>query len=77
MTSTQRSIGNVPLPVFSDGHETVGFPMHSFLTFERIKKYDENGDAGYVRKPYSIGVRDTERMITIYGIASTRFNIAG
>lgn len=51
--------------------------MHSFLTFERIKKYDENEDAGNVGKPYSIGVRDTERMITIYGIASTRFNIAG
>ena len=55
----------------------MGFPIHSFSTFERIKKYDENEDAGNVRKPYSIGVRDTERMITIYGIASTRFNIAG
>lgn len=74
---TQRSSGNVPLIVFSDGHETVGFPIHSFSTFERIKKYDENEDAGNVGKPYSIEVRDTERTITIYGIASTRFDIAG
>ena len=73
----QRSSGNVPLIVFSDGHETVGFPIHSFSTFERIKKYDENEDAGNVGKPYSIEVRDTERTITIYGIASTRFDIAG
>ena len=73
----QRSIGNVPLTVFLDGHDTVGFPIHSFSTFERIKKYDENEDAGNVGKPYSIEVRDTERTITIYGIASTRFDIAG
>lgn len=75
--STQRSSGNVPLTVFLDGHDTVGFPIHSFSTFERIKKYDENEDAGNVGKPYSIEVRDTERTITIYGIASTRFDIAG
>ena len=74
---TQRSSGNVPLTVFWDGHDTVGFPIHSFSTFERIKKYDENEDAGNVGKPYSIEVRDTERTITIYGIASTRFDIAG
>ncbi len=74
---TQRSSGNVPLTVFWDGHDTVGFPIHSVSTFERIKKYDENEDAGNVGKPYSIEVRDTERTITIYGIASTRFDIAG
>lgn len=53
------------------------FPIHSFSTFERIKKYDENEDAENVGKPYSIEVRDMERTITIYGIASTRFDIAG
>ena len=74
---TQRSSGNVPLTVFWDRHDTVGFPIHSFSTFERIKKYDENEDAGNVGKPYSIEVCDTERTITIYGIASTRFDIAG
>ena len=74
---TQRSSGNVLLTVFWDGHGTVGFSIHSFSTFERIKKYDENEDAGNVGKPYSIEVRDTERTITIYGIASTRFDIAG
>lgn len=73
----QRSSGNVPLTVFWDEDDTVGFPIHSFSTFERIKKYDENEDAGDVGKPYSIEVRDTERTITIYGIASTRFDIAG
>jgi hypothetical protein len=55
----------------------VGFPIHSFSTFERIRKYDENEDAGDVGKPYSIEVRDTERMITIYGIVLKRFDIAG
>lgn len=74
---TDRSIGNVPLTVFWDGYDTVGFPIHSFSTFERIKKYDENEDVGDVGKTYSIEVRDTERTITIYGVASTRFDIAG
>lgn len=73
--STQRSSDNVPLTVFLDGHDTVGFLIHSFSTFERIKKYDENENAGNVGKPYSIEVRDTERTITIYGIASTRFEV--
>ena len=62
----QRSSGNVPLTVFGDGHETVGFPIHSFSTFERIKKYDENEDAGDVGKPYSIEVCDTPRWINLY-----------
>jgi len=46
VTSTQRSSGNVPLTVFWDGHDAVGFLIHSFSTFERIKKYDESENAG-------------------------------
>ena len=57
---------NVLLTVFWDGHDTVGFQIHSFSAFERIKKYDENEDAGNVGKPYSIEARDMERTITIY-----------
>ena len=68
--STQRSSGNVPLTVFWDGHDTVGFPIHSFSTFERIKKYDENEDAGDVGKPYSIEVSDTPRWINLYAAAN-------
>ena len=63
---TQRSSGNVPLTVFWGGYDTVGFPIHSFSTFERIKKYDENEDAGDVGKPYSIEVCDTPRWINLY-----------
>lgn len=63
---TQRSSGNVPLTVFWDEDDTVGFPIHSFSTFERIKKYDENEDAGNVGKPYSIEVCDTPRWINLY-----------
>lgn len=55
----------------------VGFQIHSFSTFERIKKYDENENVGNVEKSYSIELRGTERRINIYGIASTRFDIAG
>lgn len=55
----------------------MGFQIQSFLTFERIKKHDENENAGNGGKPYSFEAKGTERTITIYGIASTRFDIAG
>ncbi|MCI9440408.1 MAG: hypothetical protein HFH15_04090 [Ruminococcus sp.] len=74
---TNQKGGNVPLIVFGDGHDTVGFPIHSFSTFARIKKYDENENVGNARQPYSIEVGGMERTITIYGIASTRFDITG
>ena len=67
---TQRSSGNVPLIVFWDEHDTVGFPIHSFSTFERIKKYDENENAENVGKPYSIEVCDIPRWINLYVAAS-------
>lgn len=64
--STQRSSGNVPLTVFWNGHDTVGFSIHSFSTFDRIKKYDENENVGNVGKPYSIEVCGTPRWINLY-----------
>ncbi len=73
----QGRIGNVPLTVFGNEHDTVGFPIHSFSTYERIKKYNENENTGNVKKSYSIEVRGAERTINIYGIALTRFDIVG
>ena len=55
---------------YAMGHETVGFPIHSFSTFERIEKYDENEDAGNVGKPYSIEVCDTPRWINLYAVVN-------
>ena len=55
---------------FGTGHDTVGFPIHSFPAFERIKKYDENEDAGDVGNPYSIEVSDTPRWINLYAAAN-------
>lgn len=71
---TQRSSGNVPLTVFWDEDDTVGFPIHSFSTFERIKKHDEN--ARNVGKPYPIKVGKIKRTINLYAAASTKFEIA-
>ena len=53
------------------------FLVHSFLTSERIKKYNENENVGDVEKPYSIEVRGAERTINIYGIASANFQAVG
>ena len=40
---------------------------NDFAVFKkRIKKYDENENAGNVGKPYFIEVRNTERFITIW-----------
>lgn len=60
---------------FEDKHDTVGFKIHSFSTFERIKKYDEEENAKSAKKPYSIEVGKTKRTINLYAIASIKFEI--
>ena len=73
-TSTLRSTGNVPFVRFGDEHDTVGFPIHSFSTFERVRKYGESENTG---NPYSIRVSGTERRINICGVASKKCGIEG
>lgn len=70
----QRSTGNVPITQFGDEHDTVGFAIHSFSTFERVRKYGEGENAG---KPYSIRVSEVERTVNICGVASKKCRIAG
>lgn len=48
----------------------MGFPIHSFSTFERIKKYDEDENVGDVEKPYFVEVCDTPRLINLYAVAN-------
>lgn len=50
----------------------MGFAIHSFSTFERVRKYGEGENAG---KPYFIGVSGVERTINICGVASRRCEI--
>ena len=69
---TQRSIGNVPITPFGDGHDTVGFPIHSFLTFERVRKHSESENS---ESPYFIRVSGVERTINICGVASRKCEI--
>lgn len=52
----------------------MGFPIHSFSTFERVRRYGERENAG---KPYSIRVSGVERRINICGVASKKCKIAG
>ena len=70
----QRSTENVPITVSPDEHSTIGFPIHSFSTFERVGKYDEQKNAENAEKPYSIEIGDTKRTINLYAIASLRFD---
>lgn len=71
---TQRNIENVLITVFEDEHSTIGFPIHSFSTFERVGKYDERKNTKNGEKPYSIEIGDTKRAINLYAIASLRFD---
>lgn len=61
---------------YEDKREVFGFKVHSFSTFEKIKKYDETDNAESAEKPYSIEVGRTKRTINLYAIASTKFQIA-
>lgn len=52
----------------------MGFAIHSFSTFERVRKYGEGESAG---TPYSIRVSEVERRINICGVASKKCGIEG
>lgn len=61
---------------YEDKREVFGFKVHSFSTYEKIKKYDETDNAESAEKPYSIEVSRTKRTINLYAIASSKFQIA-
>ena len=48
---------------YEDKREVFGFKVHSFSTFEKIKKYDETDNAESAEKPYSIEISRTKRTI--------------
>ena len=70
---TQRSIGNVPFVRFGDKHESIGFQIYSFSTFDRIKKWDEDINGKNAKNPYFIENGGIPRTINLYAMASTRF----
>ena len=61
---------------YEDKREVFGFKVHSFSTFEKIKKYDEADSAESAEKPYSVEVGWTKRTINLYAIASAKFQIS-
>lgn len=65
-----------PCITYEDKREVYGFKLHSFSTFDKIKKYDDEKCPESAEKPYFIEVGDTERTINLYAIASMKFQIA-
>lgn len=61
---------------YEDKREVFGFQVHSFSTFDKVKKYEEADNAESAEKPYSIEVGRTKRTINLYVVASTKFQIA-
>lgn len=71
-----KASGMFHLVKFEDKHNTVGFKVHSFSTFDEIKKYDKSDNDESSEKAYSIELGRTERTMNLYAIASTKFEIA-
>ena len=61
---------------YEDKREVFGFKIHSFSTLDRIKKHVDSDSEENVEKPYSIKVGETKRTISLYAIASTKFQVA-
>ncbi len=61
---------------YEDKREVFGFKVHSFSTFDKIKKYDEAESPKSVKKPYFTEVSKTKRTINLYVVASAKFQIA-
>ena len=69
----QRSISNAPFVQFGDKHDSIGFQIYSFSTFDRIKKWDEDMNGKSVGNPCIIKDGSTLRTVNLYAMASTRF----
>lgn len=65
-----------PCIIYEDKREVYGFKIHSFSTFDKVKKYDDAKHSVSAEKPYFIEVGDTERTINLYVVASMKFQIA-
>lgn len=63
-------------PCLEDKRDVFGFKVHSFSTFDKIKKYDEADTSKSVDKPYFTEVGKTKRTINLYVVASAKFQIA-
>lgn len=61
---------------YEDKREVFEFKIHSFSTLDEIKKYDDSDNGKSVEKPYSIEAGETKRTISLYAIASTKFQFA-
>ena len=61
---------------YEDKRGVFGCKVHSFLIFEKIKKYDKTDNTESAEKPYSIEVGGTKRTINLYAIALAKFQIA-
>lgn len=61
---------------YEDKREVFGFQVHSFSTFDKVKKYDESDNEESAEKSYSIEVGKIKRTINLYAIASTKFETA-
>ncbi len=49
----------------ADKPDFTGFLLHSFTTFDRIKKWDESDNLKGAEKPYIIEVGEVERTINL------------
>lgn len=54
---------------YADKPNAFGLLIHSFISYERIGKWDEERYKKGGRKPYFIEICDTPRRINLYAVA--------
>ena len=59
-----------------DEHGDVGFKIHSFSTFDQVKKWNGDVKKKSDKNAYFIEVGDTVRTVNLYAVASAGFEIA-
>ncbi len=58
------------IKVYEDKPNAFGLPIHSFISYERIGKWDVERCKKGGRKPYFIEICDTPRRINLYAVAN-------
>ncbi len=58
---------------YGDDHNSIGMLVHSFVSYERIIKWDGQALFKNPENPYNITVYNTPRILNIYVVTSTKF----
>ncbi|HHZ05208.1 MAG TPA: hypothetical protein GX401_00230 [Clostridiales bacterium] len=64
------------IKIYGDKHNSIGMLIHSFSTYDKVKRWKENANSKSAQKPYITEVSDILKNINVYAVASTKYQFS-